>query len=89
MRDQRTSPSMLSIEHHVLGRSARELRARRALSQEEAGSVCGMHRNYVGSLERGEVNPTFSTLLRLCTGLDIPLSTLILLYEERRSELIP
>lgn len=36
-----------------------------------------MHRNYVGAIERGEINPTYETLLKLSYGLDIPLADLI------------
>jgi len=52
-----------------LGRAVREIRARRCLSQEELGFRARLHRNYVGSVERGEMNPTFRTLLRLTIGL--------------------
>jgi transcriptional regulator with XRE-family HTH domain len=37
----------------------------------------GMHRNYIGAIERGEINPTFSVLRRLARGLRMPLSQLI------------
>ena len=43
----------------------------------------GLHRNYVGAIERGEINPTFRILLRLQVGLTIPLSELFALYELR------
>ncbi|HEY4280448.1 MAG TPA: helix-turn-helix transcriptional regulator [Conexibacter sp.] len=75
-----------SAEHLVLGRAVRELRARRVYSQEELGAHTGLHRNYVGALERGEVNPTFKTLLAVAGGLDVPLSELVTLYEHRRDE---
>lgn len=55
-----------SDEHLRLGRAVRVLRARRAFSQEELGYRAGLHRNYVGAIERGETNPTFTLLLRLC-----------------------
>ena len=61
----------------------RELRACRELSQEELGFRAKLHRNYVGALERGEINPTFRTLRTLADGLDVELSSLIRLYEER------
>jgi len=56
-------------ELHALGRALLELRAGRGLSQEEFGFAVGLHRNYVGSLERGEINPSFRVLLKLATGL--------------------
>ena len=66
----------------------RELRACRELSQEELGFRAKLHRNYVGALERGEINPTFKTLRALADGLDVELSSLIRLYEEREEELV-
>lgn len=67
------------IEHELkqLGDAVRVQRARLRLSQETAGYRSGMHRNYVGAIERGEVNPTYETLLRLSRGLNIPLEQLI------------
>lgn len=86
MQGKRTSRAALSAEHAVLGRAIRELRSRRAFTQEELGFRSGMHRNYVGALERGEVNATFRTLLTITRGLDVPLSMLVRLYERRRGE---
>ena len=75
-----------SPEHARLGRAVRELRARRALSQEELGYRSGLHRNYVGAIERGEINPTFRVLLKLERGLQLPLSEIIQLWERRAHE---
>lgn len=75
-----------SPDHVVLGRALREFRARRGLSQEAFGFRAGMHRNYVGAIERGEVNPTFKILLKLARALEAPLSDLIRLYEVRVDE---
>jgi len=52
-------------------------RARRDLSQEELGYRARLHRNYVGAIERGEINATFRVLLKLARGLQMPLSELI------------
>jgi transcriptional regulator with XRE-family HTH domain len=68
--------------HSALGRAVRVARAMRGLSQEELGYRADLHRNYVGAIERGEINPTFRVLLKLERGLAIPLSELIARYEE-------
>lgn len=75
-----------SVEHLVLGRTVREVRARFDLSQERLGFTSGLHRNYIGAIERGEINPTFRILLKLSDGLTVPLSELFALYEVRRQD---
>ncbi|HZV75651.1 MAG TPA: helix-turn-helix transcriptional regulator [Conexibacter sp.] len=91
MRDQRIGrcsgqckASQHSKEHRALGHASRVLRAKAGLSQEEAGFRAGLHRNYVGAIERGEINPTFRVLMKLARGLGVPLSQLITDYEEVR-----
>ncbi len=76
----------LGPEFIVLGRAVRELRARRFLTQAGLGEQSRLHRNYVGAIERGEINPTFRILRKLATGLRLPLSELIALFEERWDE---
>jgi len=73
-------------ELRALGGAVRELRARRRLSQEGLGFRAGIHRNYVGGIERGELNVTFRILLKLASGLNVPLSELVEVYERHRAE---
>jgi transcriptional regulator with XRE-family HTH domain len=84
MQHKPTSRRAISAEHLALGSVIRQLRARHALSQEDLGLRVGLHRNYVGAIERGEINPTFRTLLTLTSGLDVRLSTVVRLCEQRR-----
>lgn len=86
MRHQRIQQPRQSANHDALGRAVHEARARRGLSQEELGFRAKLHRNYVGAVERGEINPTFKTLLALMRGLDLPLSELMRLYERNIGE---
>ena len=67
----------------ALGRAVRELRGRRGLSQEELGFCSRLHRNYVGAIERGEINPTFRILIALSRGLSVPLSELLIVFERQ------
>jgi transcriptional regulator with XRE-family HTH domain len=73
--------------HRAFGRAVRELRAARGLSQEALGQVAGLHRNYVGAIERGQLNPTIRTVLRLAIGLRIRPSLLVRLAEQRQAEM--
>jgi len=83
---------MPEVDPAELDRLGNAIRVRRhilRLSQDAAARSAGMHRNYVGALERGEVNPTYGTLLRISSGLQIPLDRLIataLSDEEDESE---
>ena len=71
----------------ALGRAVRELRVVRFISQEELGARASLHRNYVGAIERGIINPTFRTIVQVAHGLRMPLSELVGVYERNvRSE---
>lgn len=75
-----------SPDHDAFGRAVRETRARRGHSQETLGLIAGVHRNYVGAIERGEINPTFRLILALVDGLDISVSELMKVYERQVGE---
>lgn len=39
------------------------------ISQEELAERCGLHRTYIGALERGEKSPTLITVEKIARGL--------------------
>jgi transcriptional regulator with XRE-family HTH domain len=73
----------------ALGAAVRELRARRGFSQEQLGFRGDLHRNYVGAVERGEINPTLRVMLKLCDGLMVPLTELVAVYERQLAARAP
>jgi transcriptional regulator with XRE-family HTH domain len=60
-----------------LGDRVRARRKALGLSQEQLGERCGLHRTYVGQVERGEVNASVTNLLAVADGLDIDVADLV------------
>jgi len=60
----------------------RQLRLNAGLSQEEFADICGLHRTYIGTVERGEKRVTIATAFKLAKALDISLSKMFKLVEE-------
>ena len=61
----------------TLSRNIRRLRGNMGLSQEELAYKCGLHRTYVGAVERGERNITLSSLELLASALNVDIPTLL------------
>ena len=58
------------------GTRLRDLRLQRELSQERLAELAGLHRTYLGGIERGERNVSLINLVAIANALDLPLSTL-------------
>lgn len=61
----------------ALGLAIRQFRSERGLSQEELAARAGLHRTYIGDVERGVRNPTLLSLLRLAEALEVRLSAVV------------
>lgn len=61
----------------LVGQTVRSYRQQLGLSQEDLAHNCGVHRTYVGHVERGEVNPTLGTLQLLAEGLGVRVQDLV------------
>lgn len=59
------------------GKKLSLLRRDQSLSQEDLAYKCGLHRTYIGALERGEKSPTLKTIEKIAAGLNIELLNLI------------
>jgi transcriptional regulator with XRE-family HTH domain len=60
-----------------LGLRVRELRMLKGFSQEHLAELAGLHRTYIGGIERGEINVAFVNIVRLAKALEVPLSDLM------------
>jgi transcriptional regulator with XRE-family HTH domain len=58
------------------GRAVREKREKLGVSQEEFADMCGLHRTYMGGIERGERNLSLVNVEKIARAFNITLSQL-------------
>lgn len=66
----------------MLGRRIRALRVSRGMTQEQLGEKADINYKYLGSVERGERNPSLDNLVRIAGGLSISLADLLTFEHE-------
>lgn len=67
------------------GALMQRIRLERGLSQERVGELSGLHRNYIGAIERAERTPSIVTADRLAKALGTTLAS-VFGELERRSD---
>lgn len=67
---------METADLETLGNRIRERRKALYLTQEELAAKADIDRSYIGGVERGERNVTFTTLCTICTALKCDVATL-------------
>ena len=60
-----------------VGEQIKKVRTEQHLSQADLAARCGMEKATISRIEGGRVNVTFSTVLRVCKGLNIEANDLI------------
>ena len=58
------------------GSRVRQLRENAGWSQEKLADECGLHRTYMGGIERGERNPSLKNIASIADALGVTLSEL-------------
>ena len=58
------------------GKKVREERTKLGLSQEELAARAGVHRTYIGMIERAEKNITLETIQKVCKALNLKIRDL-------------
>jgi transcriptional regulator with XRE-family HTH domain len=58
------------------GQKVREERQKQGLSQEELAAKAGVHRTYIGMIERAEKNITLTNIYKVAQALGISISEL-------------
>lgn len=60
-----------SRSRRLFGKRLRELRTKRGLSQEQLADLAGLHRNYIGNIERGENGIGLDNIMLLARTLKV------------------
>lgn len=62
----------------VFGQNVRRLRLEQGLSQEQLADKAGLHRTYIGMIERAEKNITLCNIEKLANALGVKVSELMI-----------
>lgn len=62
---------------HQFGNRVKVLRTQNKLTQEQFAQKTGLHKNYIGMIERGERNPSLINIEVIAKGLEISISELL------------
>ena len=61
----------------VLAKRIRELRLEKGWSQEALADACGLHRTYIGDIERRERNVSIDNIEKIALALKVPITALL------------
>lgn len=59
------------------GQNVRKLRIKRGLSQEQLADKAGLHRTYIGMIERAEKNITLCNIEKIAIALSVSIDNLL------------
>ncbi len=68
---------MSSNARKIFAQRLRQIRQIKGLSQEELADMAGLHRTYVGSVERSERNVSIDNMERLANALEVDITELL------------
>ena len=63
--------------NRLIGENLKRVRAEMSLSLDAVARLSGVSKSMLGQIERGEVNPTISTMWRIANGLKVSFSSLV------------
>ena len=72
-----TIRGMAKRARDVLAKRIRELRLEKSWSQEHLADTCGLHRTYIGDIERRERNVSIDNIEKIALALKVPITELL------------
>ena len=70
------------FEEQIFGKILQSERKAKKISQEKLSKLSGLDRTFISLVENGKRSPTFSTILKISSALEINPSDLFLIYEK-------
>jgi transcriptional regulator with XRE-family HTH domain len=67
----------------IFGKILQEERKAKNISQEKLAKLTGLDRTAISLIETGKRSPTFSTILKICSALEVDPSELFSVYEKK------
>ncbi len=72
-----------TLDPKAVGEVIAYFRKQKGISQEVLSGLADIGRSHLSAIERGERKPTLETFYRLCNALEIKMSTVIIMLEEK------
>ena len=70
-------------KEEIFGKILQEERKAKNISQEKLAKLTGLDRTAISLIETGKRSPTFSTILKICSALEVEPSRLFSVYEKK------
>jgi transcriptional regulator with XRE-family HTH domain len=75
-----------SEREEIFGKIVQDQRKAKSISQEKLAKLTGLDRTAISLIENGKRSPTFTTILKICSALEIEPSELFSIYEKKDPE---
>jgi transcriptional regulator with XRE-family HTH domain len=73
----------------IFGKILQEERKAKKISQEKLANLTGLDRTFISLIENGKRSPTLSTILKICSALEISPSSIFSKFEEQDPDFSP
>ena len=71
------------LDSKIVGETIAEIRNKKGVSQDVLSGLAGIGRTHLSAIERGERKPTLETLYRISIALDIKMSDIVVMIENK------